>query len=138
MGIEQRVYPRLEQEFPAYFDIVPDSTAKPMPKPARKGVVKNISGGGIYLVSSQMNRCAVKKLLSHSFKLNIEFYLPDFQSRINVLGEIRWIKDRIQWWNIFPKIWKMGIQFIYIEPSDKNSIIKYVINKQIENQLAKK
>lgn len=137
MGIEKREYPRLEQEFAVFFDVVPNNTEKPIPKPQRKCIAKNISGGGLYLVSPKMRRGIIKRLLGHLNKMNLEFYLPDFQQKINALGEVRWAKDGLQWWNIFPRCWELGVRFLYIEPSDRDSIIKYVINRQIEDHLAK-
>lgn len=137
MGREQREYPRLEQEFSVNFDIVPNDTASPMPKPQKKGIAKNISGGGMHFAASSLRKGVVKKLLSHSCKLNMEFYLPDFQNRINVLGEVRWAKDGFHWWSFFPTQWELGVKFVQIQQADKDSIIKYVINKQIEEQLAK-
>lgn len=137
MSVEHREYPRLEEEFPVYFDIVPNSVQKPIPRPQRKGVAKNISGGGLYLISSRIRKGIVKRLLGHLGKLSIEFCLPDFQHKISILGEVRWVKGLSAWWNMFPRHWELGVRFIYIQPEDKNSIIKYVINKQIEDHLTK-
>lgn len=137
MSLEHREYPRLEEEFPVYFEVVPNSVQKPVPRPQRKGIAKNISGGGLYLISPRMRRGLMKKLLSHLSKLSIEFYLPDFQHKISVLGEVRWVNGLLQWWSIFPRHWELGVRFIYIPPQDKDSIIKYVINKQIEDHLTK-
>lgn len=137
MSIEQREYPRLEEEFIVYFGVVPGNTERPITRPRRKGTAKNISGGGLYLVSPRMSQGVIKKLLRKINKLSIEFYLPDFQYKIDVLGEVRWVRDGIGWWNIFPRHWELGVRFVYIKPEDKDSIIKYVINRQIERHLVK-
>lgn len=137
MGTEQREYTRLDQEFRVYFDVVPNSLQKPTDFPRREGIAKNISGGGIYFVSSKMYKGIIKRLLGHFSKLSMEFCLPDFQDKIKVLGEVRWVKGRLQWWDILGRRWELGVRFIYIRPEDRDSIIKYIINKQIENHLTK-
>lgn len=134
---ELREYPRLEQEFTVYFDVVPKRETAPLAKPQRKGLAKNISGGGLYLVTSKLRKGIIKNLLDHLCKLTIEFYLPDFQNKIRVLGEVRWVKEKLHWWDIYPKTRELGVRFVYIQPEDKDSIIKYVINKEIEEHLTK-
>lgn len=137
MGIEQREYTRLDQEFVVFFDVVQNSLQKPVEFPRRKGTAKNISGGGLYFVPSRMYKRIVKKLLGHFNKLSMEFNLPDFQNKVRVLGEVRWVKGKLQWWNILARHWELGVRFVYIRPEDRDSIIKYIINKQIEDHLAK-
>lgn len=137
MGIEQREYARLDQEFTVFFDVVPNSIQKPVEFPKRKGTAKNISGGGLYFISSKMHQGIIRKLLGHFNKLSLEFYLPDFQNKIRALGEVRWVKGKLRWWNIFARDWELGVRFIYIRPEDRDSIIKYIINKQIEDHLTK-
>lgn len=137
MGIEQREYPRLEQEFPLRFEVVSADLSRPLVKPPRKGLVKNISGGGLYIVVSRLRRSTIKKLTEHHFQLTIEFYLPDFQNRVKALGEVQWSKEKSRWWQIWPKLWALGIRFTYIQPEDRDCIVKYVINKQIEDHLVK-
>jgi len=137
MGSEKREYPRLEHEFPVRFDIVDASVTKPSAGAKSEAVVKNISGGGLYFLSPKLSLWKVRKLLDHSHNLSIELYLPDFQNKINILGEVRWEKGGIKWWSIFPKKWELGVKFIYVNPEDKDAILKYVINKQIESQLMK-
>lgn len=136
MGIEQREFPRLEQEFPVRFEVVQPNLPRPLAKPRHKGIAKNISGGGLYIVIvSRLPKSTVKKLLEHRVRLSIEFYLPDFQSRVKALGEVQWSKEKVHWWQIWPKRWSLGIKFTYIQPEDRDCIIKYVINKKIEDQL---
>jgi hypothetical protein len=135
MGAEKREYPRLEQEFPVRFDVVDTSLTRPAVGAKREGAVKNISGGGLYFISPRLSKWTIKKLLAHCYNLSIEFYLPDFQNKINILGEVRWEKGGIKWWSVFPKKWELGVKFIYVKPEDKDAILKYVINKQIESQL---
>lgn len=137
MGIELREYPRLEEEFPVYFEVVPNSQERPVSRPLKKGIAKNISGGGLYLISPRMRKGLIKKLLAHLNKLSIEFYLPDFQHRISILGEVRWVKKISRWWKMFPRHWELGVRFTYIPAGDRDSVIKYVINKQIEHHLTK-
>lgn len=137
MGIENRQYPRLEQEFTILYDVVPNTVLAPEPKPYGKSVAKNISGGGLHLVMPRMPKRVVKKLLAHSHKLNLEFRLPDFNDKINILGEVRWAKGGLKWWNILPVKRELGVKFIYTQAHYKDAIIKYVINKQIEEQLSK-
>jgi c-di-GMP-binding flagellar brake protein YcgR len=137
MDTEKREYPRLEQGIPVFYEIISKSTRKISAIYKKKGIMKNIGGGGLYFISSKLWRMTVRKLLSHSLNLNIEFYLPDFQNKINIVGEVRWEKDGKRWWNILPKRHELGVKFTSIKPEDKDAIIKYVINKQIENQLIK-
>lgn len=138
MQLERREYPRLEQEFEVLFSVVPSTGTKPVSAPTKKGLAKNISGGGLYLITPRMFKGTIKKLNNHICKLSMEFYLPDFQNKIRVLGEICRVKDSIRWWKIFPKHWELGVRFTHIQPQDKDSIIKYIINKQIEDHLVKK
>jgi len=136
VGLEQREYARLKEEFPVVFAFVPSTLLRPLAKPKRKGIVKNISGGGLYmLIASRMHRGMVKKLLAHSFKISVEFYLPDFQYKVNALADVQWIKEKMHWWQIWSKQWSLGIKFTYMQPADRDYIIKYIINKQIESNL---
>lgn len=138
MAEEQRRYPRLGEEFPVRFELVSPVLPRPLAKPVRKALARDISGGGVYLVVlSCLRKATVKKLLEQSIKLSIEFYLPDFQNRIKALGVVQWIKGEMHWWQIWPKRWSLGIRFTYIQTEDRDSIIKYVINKQIDNHLVK-
>lgn len=138
MGIEQRQYPRLEQEFPVMFEVVPLTLSRPLVKPRYKGWAKNISGGGLYTLIPRISKRTIKKLLEHGLKLSIEFYLPDFQNRVKVLGEIRWARKKSKWWRVWSVLWALGVKFTYIQAEDKDCIIKYVINKQIEEHLLEK
>jgi hypothetical protein len=138
MGVEQREYERFGQEFPISYDIVQYSVPNPLPDPKKSGTSQNISGGGICLLTAPMSIFAVRKLLSKKTKFSLEFYLPDYQHKINVLGEARWSSMNLSWWHLFPKRWALGIKFIKMNTNDKDLIIKYVINKQIETNLVKK
>lgn len=137
MGEELREYPRLEQEFLINFEIVAKTVTTPIVKPEQKGKARNISGGGLYLIVSGMGKGIVKKLLEREVKLSIEFYLPDFQNKIRALGEARWARAKQGWLSYFSGAWELGIRFVQIQTEDKDSIIKYIINRQIEEHLIK-
>lgn len=137
MGKEQRKFPRLEKEFPVFFSVVPSDLEKPVSEHSKKGFAKNISGGGLYLVLPKINRSVIKKLLDRTCKLSMEFHLPDFQHKIKVFAEVRRVKNVSRCLAFFSCNWELGVRFIYIHDEDKDSIIKYVINKEIEDHLTK-
>lgn len=132
---DKRQFPRLEQEFTVYYDVVSNELPEPLSQPGRKGKAKNISGGGLYLVLPSIYQRTIKKLLNHGSKLSLEFYLPDFQDRIRVFAEVRWSRGTSRFWDVLPRCWELGVRFVYIHPETRDAIVKYVINKQIEDHL---
>ena len=132
---DQRQFPRLDQEFTVYYEVVSNELTEPLIQLARKGKARNISGGGLYLVLSGIYQRAIRKLLNHQNKLSLEFYLPDFQDRVRVFAEVRWSRGKPRWWDVLPRCWELGVRFVYIHPETRDAIVKYVINKQIEDHL---
>ncbi len=138
MGKEElRQYPRLDQEFPVKYEVVPVDLSRPLGQPKGKAWVKNVSGGGMYLLISHFSQGMIKKLQQQSVKLSLVFCLPDFQNKIKVLAEVRWSKKKSPWWTFWSSKWAMGVRYTAIQPEDRDCIIKYVINKQIEDHLMK-
>lgn len=137
MGKELRQYPRLEREFSVKYEVTGIELPRPLIQPKSKGWAKNISGGGMYLNVYGVRKSKLKQLLDRSAKFSLGFYLPDFQNKIKTFGEVRWYKCISPWWKIWSKNWSLGIKFIYIQPEDRDCIIKYVINTQIEEHLIK-
>lgn len=137
MGKELREYPRLNQEFPVSFEVVPLDLPRPVAQPQRKAWAKDISGGGMYLLFSFLSKKAVRKLLQKSARFSLVFNLPDFQNKIKVLAETRWGSKKAPWWCFWCSRWALGVKFVFIQSEDKDCIIKYVINRQIEEHLIK-
>ena len=133
--VEKREYPRLKTEFPIKYEVIPLSLPRPLMKPDKEGLAVNISGGGLYVIISNMKRSIINKLIKHSLKMSIELYLPDFHNRIKVLGDIQWAKTKSKWWQIWDNEWHLGVKYSFIQNEDRDCIVKYVINKQIEDRI---
>ncbi|MCK4261493.1 PilZ domain-containing protein [bacterium] len=97
-----------------------------------RGVAKNISGDGMFLEISALSPQDLYKLKMRDDKLQITFTLPLSEDPIITLCELVWSKM------VKPDINAIGIKFVSIKAVERAKILKYTINKLINDSLYEK
>lgn len=117
--IQRRRYVRINGEIPIELKIVkwPDAPA-PAPKLERSSIYeKNISGGGMLIVT--------KEALKRGTMLQILMEFP--AGRVKVMGEVRRVQK-----NEETEQYEVGVAFLDLNEKDRDKVVKYVYNRQIE------
>ncbi len=132
---ERRCFPRFFADVRAQcFHVLSDGTAekatvqwtgvwgKEGKMPESKGMVKDLSFGGLYLESK------------HPFRegtiLVIELQIPRRKSKIVVIGLVRWVK---QIKNESLIVHGLGVQFIYMQKTDWETLQK-MLSEQVSRE----
>lgn len=117
--IQRRRYVRINGEIPIEIKVVkwPDP-AKPVPKVGPNAIQeKNISGGGMLIVTQ------LSFLRGTVFQIIME--LPT--GRVKVMGEVRRVQK-----NDETEEYETGIAFLDLNEKDRDKVVKYVYNRQID------
>lgn len=117
--IQRRRYVRINGEIPIEMKIVkwPDPSV-PQPKLERNSISeKNISGGGMLVVT--------REALKRGTVLQILMELPT--GRVKVMGEVRRVMK-----NDDTEQYEVGVAFLDLGEKDRDKVVKYVYNRQIE------
>ncbi len=80
------------------------------------GFVTNISSGGLFIATYEPESVGIK--------IPIRFSLPNYDAKINTVGEVRWRREFNPW---YPRTQPgMGLKFIDLQHKDKQVINEYL------------
>lgn len=111
-GNDLRCYPRYEIKGKAKFKT-------PMQMDISLATIKNISGGGLCILS--------EKKVDIGSKLSLEFMLPGDKTPIITTSEVRWVEDLDS--PIGNYNYRLGVEFRDIKKSQQDKITKFVISR---------
>lgn len=83
------------------------------------GFVENLSTGGVFIATHML------KAVGEVFELTV--HLPNSQTAVRGLGEVRWIREYSERSNVPPG---MGVRFIKLEPESQKLIEEFLSKRE--------
>lgn len=115
--VQQRAFVRVEIMLPISLEFLNAEEGEPQ---VLKVITKDISGGGLRIVSKQP--------LKFGARANLCIELSDTGPAVKAVGEI----VRIEQPQAETPVYWIGIKFLHITEADRSKIIKFIFKKQLE------
>ncbi len=117
---EKRKYIRLKSVFPVEFLVLPTSVNKLGTSYWRQGYTCNVSGGGICLETTDLDKKTLEALINKS-PLDIRLRLHLMRPMIQAKTEVAWIKKEEEGGRFR---FYIGLRFFKIAPQDLNRLLR--------------
>ncbi len=128
--MNRRRYQRTPTQYFAKFAFINDKLAIQSPPGFNRGVIENISFGGLSLIIIPEMKMEMRKKLTNG-KLNVylDFNLPPSLKQIEITGKVKWVKDRKK--SKAADVSDESMNIIGIEFINKNKVLIIVIDKNV-------
>ena len=116
---EGRQFVRLDTRLEISYSLLPSGKAK-------RGIAKNISGGGVCLFLEQV--------VPKGTRLQVAMKLPEREQPVNFTAEVIWCETyEIVGRTERQRAIEAGVRFIEIAPADQEAVMQYVILRMQPN-----